>query len=250
MATLHLKFKESVIEELPLKSGITTIGRAENNDIHIDNLSVSGNHARIISKDNTFTIEDLGSTNGTYIDNKRIIRQKLVHNSVITIGKHSLIFLDADTTLDEEDDDDKTVIMHRPAGSETAAAMAPPKQDPSMDRTIIRGALLQQPLNVPADKIGILTVLDGSAKDTVYLLDKRLVTIGKSAEAEIQLKGFFSPKVAALINKTRDGYFITSATRWRKLLVNGTQTSEGHPLKPADIVEIASLRARFSFLEG
>src|SRR5512133_363926 len=245
MATLYLKFKESVLKELPLTSGITTIGRAENNDIHIDNMAVSGNHARIIGEADTFTIEDLSSTNGTYIDEKRITRQKLVHNTIITIGKHSLVFLDADTTLDEEND--RTVVMKRPADTETAL---PPKQDPAMDRTIIRGTLLQQPLNAPAEKIGILTVLDGSAKDTVYLLDKRLVTIGKSAEAEIRLKGFFAPKVAALINKTREGYFITSSTRWNKLLVNGTQISEGQPLKPSDVVEIASLRARFSLWEG
>lgn len=248
MATLHLKFKESVIAELPLKNGITTIGRAEGNDIHIDNLAVSGNHARIVAKGTTFTIEDLGSTNGTYIDDKRITRHELVHNTVVTIGKHSLVFVEPDAALAE--DNDRTVIKKRAVGSETATAMVPPKQDPSVDRTIVRGALLLQPLNAPAEKIGILTALDGSAKNTVYLLDKRLVTIGKSDEAEIRLNGFFAPKVAALINKTREGYFITSATRWRKLLVNGTQISEGHPLKPADIVEIASLRARFSFREG
>jgi len=247
MATLYLKFKESVLRELPLKRGITTIGRAEGNDIHIDNLAVSGNHARIIGEADAFTIEDLGSTNGTYIDDKRITRQKLVHNTVITIGKHSLVFVDPDAALA---DDDRTVVMKRPAGSASATAMAPPKQDPSMDRTIVGGALLQPPLNAPAEKIGILTVLDGSAKNTVYLLDKRLVTIGKSAGAEIRLKGLFAPKVAALINKTREGYFITSATRWRKLLVNGTRISGGHPLKPSDVVEIASLRARFSFWEG
>lgn len=248
MATLYLKFKESVLKELPLKSGITTIGRAESNDIHINNMAVSGNHARIIANANAFTIEDLGSTNGTYIDGKRITRQKLVHNTVITIGKHSLVFIDPDT--ERVEDNDRTVVMKRPAGIETAAAMTPPKQDPSMDRTIVRGVLLQQPLDAPVGKIGVLTVLDGPAKDTVYLLDKRLVTIGKSAGAEIQLKGFFAPKVAALINKTREGYFITSATRWRRLLVNGTPISEGHPLKPSDIVEIASLRATFSFWEG
>jgi len=248
MATLYLKFKESVLKELPLRNGITTIGRAESSDIHIDNLAVSGNHARIVGKENTFTIEDLNSTNGTYIDDKRITRQKLVHNTVITIGKHSLVFVDPDAVL--ADDNDRTVVKKRPAGSATATAMAPEQQDPSMDRTIVRGTLLQQPLNAPVEKIGILTVLDGSAKDTVYLLDKRLVTIGKSAEAEIRLKGFFAPKVAALINRTRDGYFVTPATKWRKLLVNGTQISEGHPLKESDVVEIASLRARFSFREG
>jgi pSer/pThr/pTyr-binding forkhead associated (FHA) protein len=167
---------------------------------------------------------------------------------VITIGKHSLVFVDPDA-VPADDDNDRTVVKKRPAGSATAAAMAPPEQDP-MDRTIVGGALLQQPLNAVVEKIGILTVLDGSAKDTVYLLDKRLVTIGKSAGAEIRLKGFFAPKVAALINRTRDGYFITSATKWTKLLVNGTRISEGHPLKPSDVVEIASLRARFSFWEG
>lgn len=138
MATLYLKFKESVLKELPLKSGITTIGRAESNDIHIDNLAVSGNHARIMGEADTFTIEDLSSTNGTYIDDKRITRQKLAHNTVITIGKHSLVFLDPDA-VPAADDNDRTVVMKRPAGIETATAVAPPKQDPSMDRTIVRG---------------------------------------------------------------------------------------------------------------
>src|SRR5512133_3505846 len=115
MATLYLKFKESVLEEFPLVCGSTTIGRAENNDIQIDNLAVSGNHARIIVDANTVTIEDLGSTNGTYIDGKRITRQKLIHNTIITIGKHSLVFVDADAALDEDEDDDRTVIMKRPA---------------------------------------------------------------------------------------------------------------------------------------
>lgn len=248
MATLYLKFKESVLMVLPLKSGITSIGRAESNDIHIDNLAVSGNHARIIGKENAFTIEDLSSTNGTYIGEKRITHQKLAHNTVITIGKHTLVFVDPDATL--ADDNDRTVVKKRTAGSGAATAVVAPILDPSVDRTIVRGTLLQQPLNAPAEKIGMLTVLDGLTKETVHLLDKRLVTIGKAAEAEIRLTGLFAPRVAALINKTRDGYFITSATRWRKLLVNGAQVSEGHPLNPSDVVEIASLRARFSFLEG
>ncbi|MDA8428376.1 MAG: FHA domain-containing protein [Geobacteraceae bacterium] len=248
MATLYLKFKESVLKEFPLKDGITTIGRAESNNIPIDNLAVSGNHARIIGEAHTFIIEDLGSTNGTYIDDRRITRQKLLHNTIIAIGKHSLVFVDPDTIL--ADDSDRTVVKKRPAGSAPATAAASPRQQPSVERTIIRGAVLQQPLTAPAENIGILTVLEGSAKDTVILLDKRLVSIGKSAEAGIRLDGFFAPRVAALINKSREGYFITPASRWRKLLVNGTQISAAHPLKPSDVVQIASFRARFSFLEG
>lgn len=252
MAKLFLKFKGSLINEIELQSGITTIGRTERNDIQIDNLAVSGSHARIIGDSDTFIIEDLNSTNGTYINDNRISRQLLLHNAEITIGKHTLVFLDSVSSTSAVDDSQANV-MKEPDGAEAANVMAQPKQASSMDQTIVVKGFLspQQLLTVPAvEKIGVLTVRDGSAKGTEYLLNMRLVTIGKSAEAEIRVKGLFVPKVAALIIKTHEGYSITPSSRWRKLLVNGTPISKDHPLKPSDIVQIASLRVRFSLRDG
>jgi hypothetical protein len=80
-------------------------------------------------------------------------------------------------------------------------------------------------------------------------LENRLITIGKSDTAEIKLKGFFAPKVAAVVNRNGEGYSITSATGDKKLLVNGNPISGAYQLKPFDIVEVASLRLQFSIQE-
>jgi pSer/pThr/pTyr-binding forkhead associated (FHA) protein len=250
MAKLYLKFKGAVIREIILQNGITTIGRLEKNDIHIDNLAVSGSHARIISEGDKFAIEDLNSTNGTYINDRRISRQALVHNTVITVGKHNLLFLDPDAAA--KSDNDQTVVMRKPASGDATVVIAPPKQVPQMDQTIVRGASSSSPPVVESvvEKIGKLTELGGTFEGTDYILEKKLVTIGKSETAEIRLKGFFAPKVAAVINRTREGYFITPAAGNRKLLVNGSPIAGARQLKPFDIVEVASLRWQFSFQEG
>jgi pSer/pThr/pTyr-binding forkhead associated (FHA) protein len=252
MAKLLLKFKESLIKEIVLQNRITSIGRTDNNDIQIDNLAVSGSHARIIGDGDTFIIEDLNSTNGTYVNESRISRQLLLHDSVITIGKHSLVFLDPVGSNSAASAAQAAVMMKNTGRAEAPKVIDQPKQT-SMDQTIVvRGVLPPlQPLKVPtAEKVGVLTVLNGSDRGTEHLLSMRLTTIGKSAQAEIRLRGFFAPKVAALIKKTSEGYFITPSSRWRKLLVNGIPASKDHPLRPADIVEIASLRVQFSLRNG
>jgi pSer/pThr/pTyr-binding forkhead associated (FHA) protein len=77
MATVMLKFKEAVIKEIPLEKETTTIGRKEDNDIHIDNHAVSGHHARILREKDNFFIEDLGSLNGTFVNGFKITKQEL-----------------------------------------------------------------------------------------------------------------------------------------------------------------------------
>ncbi len=249
MAKLYLKFKESVIREIILQNGITTIGRNETNDIHIDNLAVSGSHARIIGESGGFTIEDLSSTNGTYINDRRIARQPLVHNAVITVGKHTLVFLDPVAAVPS--DNDQTVVMRKPASNDATVVITPPRHSPEMDQTIVRGAGSQtiSPVQAAVERVGKLTVLDGSADAADYLLEKKIITIGKSDTAEIRLKGFFAPKVAAVINRTREGYFITPAAGERKLLVNGRPVTAACPLKQLDIVEAGSLKLQFSLVE-
>ncbi len=251
MAKLYLKFKESVIREIILQNGVTTIGRTEQNDIHIDNLAVSGSHARIFCEGGKYFIEDLNSTNGTYINDRRISRNQLTHNAVITIGKHTLVFLDPTASAP---DSNETIVMRKPVeNSEATVVISPPRQAPQQDQTIVRGAAATQAPPMAAlatEKIGRLTVIDGRTDTPEYLLEKKLVTIGKSDTAEIKLKGFFAPKVAAVINRTGEGYFITPAAGEKKLLVNGRPINSAHPLKPLDIIEVASLRLQFSFREG
>ena len=91
MLKLELKFKDSVLKTIVFDKEVISIGRHSDNDIHIDSLSVSSQHARIVKYHKKYIIEDLDSTNGTYLNKKKISKEKLADNDVITIGKHTLI---------------------------------------------------------------------------------------------------------------------------------------------------------------
>ncbi len=111
MPVLTLLFKNTPLHEYPLRAGQTlTIGRSQSNDIVIDNMSVSGLHARIDSVSATFIITDLESTNGTFVNEKLISTHTLRDKDLILIGKHHLVFdrSDLNKEMTEEDNDDKT----------------------------------------------------------------------------------------------------------------------------------------------
>jgi pSer/pThr/pTyr-binding forkhead associated (FHA) protein len=91
MLTIELKFNNSVLKTIETDKEVITIGRNVKNDIQIDNLSVSKQHARIVKHQDGYFVEDMKSTNGTYLNEKKITKEKLTHNDVITIGKHTLL---------------------------------------------------------------------------------------------------------------------------------------------------------------
>jgi pSer/pThr/pTyr-binding forkhead associated (FHA) protein len=99
MPNLILRFKGNVLEEHPVKVGETiTIGRKDSNNIVIDNLAVSGMHARVDSVSATFILTDLESTNGTFVNGELVSSHTLRDNDVILIGKHELVFDRSDLT--------------------------------------------------------------------------------------------------------------------------------------------------------
>jgi pSer/pThr/pTyr-binding forkhead associated (FHA) protein len=90
MLKILLKLKGKELKTLETDKSEITIGRNENNDIHINNLGASKKHARIFRRNGEYVIEDLKSTNGTFMNNKSILTAKLTGNDVVTIGKHNL----------------------------------------------------------------------------------------------------------------------------------------------------------------
>lgn len=116
MPIITLKFKDKKIRDYPLAVGQNcTIGRKNSNDIVIDNLAVSGKHAQIESVSTTFVIRDLDSTNGTFVNQKKVSMHNLRHRDILLIGKHELIFDRSDLmnkkNAIDEFDDDKTRIL-------------------------------------------------------------------------------------------------------------------------------------------
>jgi|GEM_PF-6381333 len=93
MAKLIIKIGDVVLREATLGSKRTTIGRKAENDIQIENLAISGAHAAITPNHDGFLLEDLNSTNGTYINEQKVLKHRLQNNDVIQLGKYDLTFI-------------------------------------------------------------------------------------------------------------------------------------------------------------
>jgi pSer/pThr/pTyr-binding forkhead associated (FHA) protein len=229
MAKVLLKFKEAAIKEIPLDQDVITIGRKADNDIVIDNQAVSGYHARIKKEGNFLFIEDANSLNGTYINGQKISKGELHNGDVVLIGVHTL-----DVILEKKRETDTKGFALRGR---------------SMDETVVIAAEDQKKILASQDKekpeiLGGFIVIEGSTEKRDYLLKERVTTIGKEDGAGIHLKGFFAPKVAALVNRRKEGYFITPAGG-KTLKVNGQKVDHKYDLKDGDIVEAGGLKLQY-----
>jgi len=257
MAKLFLKFEQAVLKEIPLTQGVTTIGRLPDNVIQVDNLAVSGHHAKIYWDNDKFVIEDNNSLNGTYVNNARINRRALKDGDNVLIGKHILSFK-------EDGREDRSA---KPSGAQ-ATTPPLPKLEPTVtldtkgmrDRLAGAGAAQQaagaeagpsptrQYESLPgSEKIGTLTILSGKTDDTQYVLTSKMSVIGKSEMASIKLKGWFAPKMAALISKRENGYFIAASEKKIKVKINEEEIAGQRALADGDVIEVAGIKATFGF---
>lgn len=232
MAKIHLKFKNAVLKEVPLTGvQLLTIGRKEGNDLVIDNPAISGSHAQIVQEEENFFIEDLGSTNGTYVNGQKITRHILKSSDTVLIGNHTIEF-----------------FSEKPGEAES------PKPAPrarSMGETMIIAPAEQKIIMAATEKMEVLggfIIIQGDTDKKEYLLKDRITTIGKDAAALIPLKGFFAPKVAALVNRRKDGYFI-SPSSGKDLKINDQKVTQRYDLKDGDMVEIGDLKMQFFIKE-
>jgi pSer/pThr/pTyr-binding forkhead associated (FHA) protein len=229
MARVLLKYKGAVLKEVILNKEVTTVGRKPDNDIIIDNQAVSGHHAKILLNNNIITITDLSSLNGTYLSGQPISQSELYDGDIITIGVHTL-----DIFSDKKRDADKKVFA---------------VQGRSMEETmIITSSDQKKPLS-PSDKsaqdvLGGFVVVEGSADKKDYEFSERVSMIGSQEGSQIVLKGFFASKIAALVNRRKEGYFITPSGG-TKLKVNGKEIAQRYDLKDGDIVDVGNLKLQF-----
>lgn len=230
MARIILMFNKQVVKEYPLMKESVTIGRNEDNTITIDNLAVSGYHARIDPAGSDFILTDLQSTNGTFVNDKKIVSHKLAHGDNVIVGKHVILFIGT--------------------GKEADAADADKKMD--MDKTMMLDTAKQKELLAKqqgavqaakaAQKIGVLSFIEGADLGEIELT-KKLTKIGKADTSEIKLPGMFMPSTAATISRRPSGYTITSMAG--KLKVNGEVVKENVPLKEFDTIEIGKVKFQF-----
>ncbi len=184
---LELSFNSTVLGEYSLDKEVLTVGRKEDNDICIDNLAVSGHHAKLLTIFNDSFLEDLDSTNGTFVDGVAIEKQPLKSGDVFVIGKHELRYVNESAS--SEDDADKTVLI-RPKTEQSAHPNA------AADRASVEYE--PQKIHATADDLehARLQILNGSGAGKELPLVKASVKLGKSGAGIIQ------------INKRPDGHFI------------------------------------------
>jgi pSer/pThr/pTyr-binding forkhead associated (FHA) protein len=132
MARLILSLDNQVLAEYNMTKERYTIGRLPDNDVRIDNPAVSGHHSLIINILNDSFLEDLNSTNGTYVNGKLIKKHALQHGDVITIGHHQLRFSDQQVPETEQDEFEKTMVI--PTGQQNADQLA--RAEAAADRAV------------------------------------------------------------------------------------------------------------------
>jgi len=220
MGKLVVSLDGVVIKEVQITKDKTTLGRRPYNDIVIDNLAVSGEHAVLQMVGQDVFIEDLNSTNGTYINGKAVKKQLLAHNDTVEIGKYKIKYL-----VEEGGDFEKTMMMRPGTMSQGADAYRPPA--PPYPAPSPGGS--GQPA-LPAS----IRVLSGAAAGREVVLTKVVTTIGKPG---VQV---------ASITKRPVGYVIAHVEGASRPSVNGTAlVGDTAPLRNGDLIELAGTQMQF-----
>src|SRR4249920_1695452 len=134
MARLMLSLDGQVLAEYNMNKERYTIGRLPDNDVRIDNPAVSGHHSLVINILNDSFLEDLNSTNGTYVNGKLVKKHALQHGDVITIGHHQLRFVDEQAQQAPEDEFEKTMVIQPSGQMEKQVAQAARAVEVAADR--------------------------------------------------------------------------------------------------------------------
>ena len=231
MAKLVLRFNGEFVKEYELDKEIVTIGRKPDNDIHIDNLAVSGNHAKILTILNDSFIEDLGSTNGTYINGEKVSKQALLGGETIVIGKHELKY---ENTNAGDGDFEKTMII-RP---DTEGMPETQEADKGIEKSIgkIAADLASAGSTTSGPGPAKLQLMSGANSGKELQLTKILTTLGRPGV-----------QVAAITRRPK-GYFliVVDAGKDNKMpLVNDTEIGKQHPLADGDVIEVAGVKMGF-----
>ncbi|MBI3549646.1 MAG: FHA domain-containing protein [Elusimicrobia bacterium] len=241
MPKLLLKFNAAVIKEYAMDKPSFTIGRKPDNDVVIDNPAVSGHHCKISLQGDTFYVEDLESTNGTYVNEKRIMKAGLHHNDVVGLAtKHVLVFM-------EDKPAAETAPVQKAPAAEATMMLSPEKQA-EMAKAGTASAGAGQP-----EKVGGLRILKGVVSNPEYELKGMSTYIGKSDRVQVQIKGTglfgSAPEVAASIHRKPEG-FVLKAVQSGYPVVNGSTVADQVVLKDGDIIDCGGTTMQFYIKEG
>ena len=249
MPKLILMFDARELQETAVGTHPVSIGRLPDNNIVIDNPAVSGRHARVFREGNHYVVEDLKSTNGTFVNQKPIARHTLLEGDVVLVGKHSLTFTLAGGEQAE---------VAEPAG----AGFVPDVGGTMMLDTLKQKELLagldhgrssnmhsvvpKTAIPAPPARSGSVRVIAGDSGASSYPLTAVTTIIGKADNAQIRTKGWFKPKVSAAIARKGDGFTVTPMGA--AVLVNSEKITGRRDLSDGDMIEVSGLTLEFKLV--
>jgi hypothetical protein len=249
MAKLIYSLEGAVLGDFTLDKERITIGRRPSNDIHIDNLAVSGEHAAIVTIGRDSFLEDLDSSNGTLVNGKPIKKHVLQNGDVIEIGKYQLKYVSEAVANTEAaggtEDFEKTMII-RPSAMKAmppendaakmqATNIQPPVDNPTPD-VLATSVKPPPPPQAPAEGVmlGNVQVLSGPSMGKQLVLNKALTTLGKPGVG------------VAIITRRSHGYFITHVQGQTYPVVNGNSVgAQAHELNDHDVIELVGVKMEF-----
>lgn len=221
---LLVKAPQGGTKEIEVSHTPFTIGRKSDNDLCLEDVAVSGHHARISQVQKVLFLEDLHSTNGTFVNEQKIDRRQLQDTDSIRIGAHRLIF----------------------RGQQLTPTSATPASEIQVtDNTVLVSDSRAGERGVSEQTVGLVEILSGKTSQPQYRLTKHVSLIGAQDDAVITLTGWFAPKTAAVISRRGDGYVVSSTESGKRILVNGRPVPGEHTLRHADVVEVAGITMRF-----
>ncbi|MDI1310225.1 MAG: FHA domain-containing protein [Methylotenera sp.] len=242
MAKLIFILEDKILNEFQLDKERTTIGRRPNNDIYIDNLAVSGEHAVILRNGDDYYIEDKESTNGTEVNNKLIKSYLLQSGDLISFGKHQLKFVMEATPHKQSPHNsafEKTVFF-RPAEltvmmkaqAQAQATSTAEESEVVVPEKIVIPEITETPTS--GIVVGRIQVLNGSSIGRELTLNKALTTLGKTG---LQV---------AVITKRSQGYFVTHVEGKVFPIVNGDSIgAQAYELRDHDVIQLAGVKMEF-----
>jgi len=226
MAKLILSMDGLVLKEIVLDKERLTVGRKPHNDIQIDNLAISGDHAVIVTILADSFLEDLNSTNGTLVNGQPVKKHFLRNNDVIEMGKYKLKYMSDESAAHAGDAEPHPVVrsgVTKPPGELQLASV-----DTGVRSNV---GTTSRPTAVPPAAIQLL---NGPNAGKELALQKTLTTLGKPGTQ------------VAVIARRPHGYFITHVEGTSYPVVNGRQLdAQAHPLADHDVIEIAGIKMEF-----
>ena len=248
MSKLTLKYEGRLLKEYSVGVGLT-IGRAPDNAVIIDNPAVSGHHARVFQEGDRVILEDLRSTNGTFVNGRPVTRHVLQHNDEVLVGKHSLLF-------------DQNAVESHPVPSPVLESLGDTVYLDTKQHRALRATLESaradaaksvnarpvSPAPPAPRRIGVLRVVAGRAEQDEYGLGAHTSLIGRSDTALVRLRGWFKPSVAVAIARSGNDYVVTPLGG--KTLINEERLEGRRILREGDMLNVSGLILEFCWKEG